>query len=1535
MLFELPNNEFVPDVLAIQKVFFSCSVLTSLDWEEVIKFIREDEDPLIAQNKVLEATVSHPLNQLHPVKEEYQRLFLKKLISQLETCGEEVSNEVYKNYIEKLNTTSELQEHHHRHFRIEGKGFITLQESTRFVTGGTTGLQTWEHNHCHFRIEGKGFITLQESTRFVTGGTTGLQTWEWTNFTVCMRHSSNQHSQFCLLYDTLIVETCITSIFPIVLVVYWLHLPRRLSYPTQPTLPLTTPYENRYTSRPVLTGGGDDRWKRFISRLLLLSDQLARLCFPLAYLAHSYLLLGGLALAEWCIQHSSEITGRRVLELGCGVGLTGLAVQTCAGTGLWCRADWSGCVCSQGGLALAEWCIQHSSEITGRRVLELGCGVGLTGLAVSVHRGGLALAEWCIQHSSEITGKRVLELGCGVGLTGLAVCSQGGLALAEWCIQHSSEITGKRVLELGYGVGLTGLLSVHRGGLALAEWCIQHSSEITGKRVLELGCGVGLTGLLSVHRANVCWNWAVVSADWSAVCSQGGLALAEWCIQHSSEITGKRVLELGCGVGLTGLLSVHRANVCWNWAVVSADWSAVCSQGGLALAEWCIQYSSEITGKRVLELGCGVGLTGLAGGLALAEWCIQHSSEITGKRVLELGCGVGLTGLAVCSQGGLALAEWCIQHSSEITGKRVLELGCGVGLTGLAVCSQGGLALAEWCIQHSSEITGKRVLELGCGVGLTGLLQTCAGTGLWCRADWSAVCSQGGLALAEWCIQHSSEITGKRVLELGCGVGLTGLLSVHRANVCWNWAVVSADWSAVCSQGGLALAEWCIQYSSDITGRRVLELGCGVGLTGLAGGLALAEWCIQHSSEITGRRLLELGCDVGLTGLAVCSQGGLALAEWCIQHSSEITGKRVLELGCGVRLTGLASGLALAEWCIQHSSEITGKRVLELGCGVGLTGLAVCSQGGLALAEWCIQHSSEITGKRVLELGCGVGLTGLAVCSQGGLALAEWCIQHSSEITGKRVLELGCGVGLTGLLSVHRANVCWNWAVVSADWSAVCSQGGLALAEWCIQHSSEITGRRVLELGCGVGLTGLAVCSQGGLALAEWCIQHSSEITGRRVLELGCGVGLTGLAVCSQGGLALAEWCIQHSSEITGKRVLELGCGVRLTGLAVQTCAGTGLWCRADWSGCVCSQGGLALAEWCIQHSSEITGRRVLELGCGVGLTGLAVCSQGGLALAEWCIQHSSEITGKRVLELGCGVGLTGLLQTCAGTGLWCRADWSAVCSQGGLALAEWCIQHSSEITGKRVLELGCGVGLTGLLETCAGTGLWCRADWSAVCSQGGLALAEWCIQHSSEITGKRVLELGCGVGLTGLLETCAGTGLWCRADWSAVCSQGGLALAEWCIQHSSEITGKRVLELGCGVGLTGLLQTCAGTGLWCRADWSAVCSQGGLALAEWCIQHSSEITGKRVLELGCGVGLTGLLSVHRANVCWNWAVVSADWSAVCSQGGLALAEWCIQHSSEITGKRLLELGCDVGLTGLAVCSQGGLGSFFEKHLYT
>lgn len=45
------------------------------------------------------------------------------------------------------------------------------------------------------------------------------------------------------------------------------------------------------------------------------------------------------------------------------------------------------------------------------------------------------------------------------------------------------------------------------------------------------------------------------------------------------------------------------------------------------------------------------------------------------------------------------------------------------------------------------------------------------------------------------------------------------------------------------------------------------------------------------------------------------------------------------------------------------------------------------------------------------------GTTGLH-CWQAAQALADWCLSHSEDLKGKRVLELGSGVGLTGITTV-------------------------------------------------------------------------------------------------------------------------------------------------------------------------------------------------------------------------------------------------------------------------------------------------------------------------------------------------------------------------------------------------------------------------------------------------------------------------------------------------------------------------------------
>lgn len=63
---------------------------------------------------------------------------------QLEACDEEVSDSVYQEYLRRITGRSEPQEYHHRHFRVREQDFITLRESTSFVSNGTTGLSTWE-----------------------------------------------------------------------------------------------------------------------------------------------------------------------------------------------------------------------------------------------------------------------------------------------------------------------------------------------------------------------------------------------------------------------------------------------------------------------------------------------------------------------------------------------------------------------------------------------------------------------------------------------------------------------------------------------------------------------------------------------------------------------------------------------------------------------------------------------------------------------------------------------------------------------------------------------------------------------------------------------------------------------------------------------------------------------------------------------------------------------------------------------------------------------------------------------------------------------------------------------------------------------------------------------------------------------------------------------------------------------------------------------------------------------------------------------
>ncbi|XP_021938061.1 protein-lysine N-methyltransferase EEF2KMT isoform X2 [Zootermopsis nevadensis] len=99
---------------------------------------------MLAQKLLLENTVNHPLVKKFPLKLSYQLAFLKDIISKLERHGQEVLDELYAAYCHLLSVPNIDSGTHYRHFAIDDCGTITLRESSKLISQGTTGLCSWQ-----------------------------------------------------------------------------------------------------------------------------------------------------------------------------------------------------------------------------------------------------------------------------------------------------------------------------------------------------------------------------------------------------------------------------------------------------------------------------------------------------------------------------------------------------------------------------------------------------------------------------------------------------------------------------------------------------------------------------------------------------------------------------------------------------------------------------------------------------------------------------------------------------------------------------------------------------------------------------------------------------------------------------------------------------------------------------------------------------------------------------------------------------------------------------------------------------------------------------------------------------------------------------------------------------------------------------------------------------------------------------------------------------------------------------------------------
>lgn len=95
------------------------------------------------QQMFLESTVNSDLVKRYPTSRQFTKLFLKKIITQLEKI-QEVHDDFYSHLCTAMNNNPD-DSYSYRHYLINNESeIISIKETNKMVVNGTTGMRTWE-----------------------------------------------------------------------------------------------------------------------------------------------------------------------------------------------------------------------------------------------------------------------------------------------------------------------------------------------------------------------------------------------------------------------------------------------------------------------------------------------------------------------------------------------------------------------------------------------------------------------------------------------------------------------------------------------------------------------------------------------------------------------------------------------------------------------------------------------------------------------------------------------------------------------------------------------------------------------------------------------------------------------------------------------------------------------------------------------------------------------------------------------------------------------------------------------------------------------------------------------------------------------------------------------------------------------------------------------------------------------------------------------------------------------------------------------
>jgi len=995
-----------------------------------------------------------------------------------------------------------------------------------------------------------------------------------------------------------------------------------------------------------------------------------------------------------------------------------------------------------------------------------------------------------------------------VSLNWTAPTNNGGSAITDYSIQYSRDggtswstfarpaSTATEATVTGLTNGTSYLFQVAAVNIVGTGSQSMNSGTVT-PRTLP-GVPSSIVGVVGDRRATL---------NWTAPENNGGSAITDYTIQYSSDggsnwtafphpasaATTASVTGLTSGTRYVFKVAAVNAAGTGNWSTnsaalvplsvptvptsvmgaagnsqVSLSWTAPADNGGGAITNYTIQYSSD----------------------SGSNWSTFPQTASTATTATVTGLTNGTSYLFQVAAANVVGASSWSSNSLAVTPRTVPAVPTSVSVTAgngqislgwTAPSSNGGSAITDYAIQYSSNgganwTTFPHTPSTATAATVTGLTN---GTSYLLRVAAVNVAGTGGWS------GNSLNVTPRTVPAVPTSVTVTA-----------SNGQVLLGWSAPSNNGGSAITDYTIQYSSNgganwTTLPRTPSTATAATVAGLTNGtsyllrvaavnMAGAGGWSSNSLSVTPRTVpaVPTGAigtagngQVSLVWTAPSSNGGSAINDYTIQYSSDggigwSTFLHSASTATTATVTGLTNGtrylfrvaavnMAGTGGWSSNSLNVTPRTVPAVPTSLNAAGdngqvllnwTAPADNGGTAITDYTIQYSSNgganwTTFPHTASTATTATVTGLTngtgyrfqVAAVNGVGAGSW---SSSPLTVSPRTIPAVPISVAG--TAGNGKVMLNWA-------APADNGGSVITDYAVQYSSNggaswttfqhlastATAATVTGLTNGTGyrfqvaavnVAGIGIWSGSSAAVTPCTVPRSPS---NIISTVSNGqVSLSWTAPSTNSGSAITDYTIRYSSDgglswTTFPHTASTATTATVTGLTNGT----------SYRFQVAAVNGAGTGSWSIS-TSAVSPRTVPVVPTGVtgtagsgqvSLSWTAPSTNNGSAITDYTVRYSSNggsswTTFRRSASKAITATITGLTN---GTSYLFQ-----VAAVNGAGTGSWS-SNSSTVTPRTVPSVPTSVTGT------AGNGQ-VSLGWTAPSNNGGSAITDYTVRYSS-----------------------------------------------------------------------------------------------------------------------------------------------------------------------------------------------------------